>query len=250
MKNKALHHQDQLIPYQIQHKLVVKRRIHLRTTPEGSLLVIAPQRMSKRAIHKALQERVHKVAQFLAGALKRLQELPRYDYINGEEHLYLGRKHPLEIMPLEGSYRSVGLCNGRIRINTRNGSPEGVKKNLISWYRQQAQQHFSTRISAISKTAAWTSGKPPPMRLRKMKRSWGSCSAKGQQSDLQCRKRCSLPQPILGGRQQGVRLRERCCETPPLRFRPKGHSCRSAVKKPLLPPAQVPGSQPAESHRQ
>jgi predicted metal-dependent hydrolase len=179
MNSKSLQHNDQLIPYEIRHKPGVTRRVHLRAGPDGALLVIAPRRMSKRAIHKMLQDRSHKVVRFLADAQARQQELPRCDYIHGEEQLYQGEYYPLEIAEFVGRGGSVGLENGRIRIDTVDGSPQVVRKKLIAWYRQQAQQYFCSRIEAISENAAWTNGQAPPMRLRKMKRTWGSCSASG-----------------------------------------------------------------------
>jgi predicted metal-dependent hydrolase len=179
MKNKPLQYDGQLIPYEIQHKTTVTRRIHLRAGPDGALLVIAPKRMSKRAIHKMLQERTHKVVRFLDDALTRQQELPRCDYVDGEEQLYLGDNYPLEVVEAGNRSGSVCLMNGRIRIGTTDRSPQSVKKKLIAWYRQQAQQHFSARIEAISENAAWIDSRTPTMRLRKMKRTWGSCSASG-----------------------------------------------------------------------
>jgi predicted metal-dependent hydrolase len=176
---KSLHHDKQLIPYEIHHKPSVTRRIHLRAAPDGTLLVIAPRRMSRRAIHKTLQERVHKVARFLADAQARQQELPRRDYINGEAHWYMGGNYPLEIIADRDRQGSVSLDEGRIRINMADHSPQAVKQTLIAWYRQQAGEHFSARIGAVAKNAAWTAGKAPSFRLRKMKRTWGSCSAKG-----------------------------------------------------------------------
>jgi len=179
MNNKHLQHDGQLIPYEVQHKTAVTRRVHLRVGPDGALLVIAPKRMSRRAIHKMLQERAHKVARFLVDALDRQKELPRCDYIHGEEQLYLGENFPLEIVAARGRSGPAGLVNGCIRICTADSSPQAVKKQLIAWYRLQAQQLFSARIEAISENAAWIDGRMPAMRLRKMKRTWGSCSASG-----------------------------------------------------------------------
>jgi len=179
MNNKSLQYNNQQIPYEILHKPGVTRRVHLRAGPDGALLVIAPRRMSKRAIHKMLQERSHKVARFLADAIVRQQELPRCDYVHGEEQLYLGQNYPLEIVASAGRGGNVDLEKGRIRISTADSSPQVVRKKLIAWYRQRAREYFSDRIEAISEHAAWINDQAPPMRLRKMKRTWGSCSASG-----------------------------------------------------------------------
>jgi predicted metal-dependent hydrolase len=179
MKNKALQHRDQLIPYEIHHKAAVTRRVHLRAAPDGSLMVIAPRRMSKRTVHKMLQERAGKVAQFLADAVERQQELPGSDYIEAEEHLYLGQMYPLQILTAQGRRHSVALSEGYLRITTADHSPQSIKKKLYAWYDKQAGQHFNTRLEVIAKRAHWIAGGTPPLRLRKMKRTWGSCSSKG-----------------------------------------------------------------------
>ena len=176
---RSLQHEGQLIPYEIRHKARVTRRIHLRLGPEGNLGVIAPRRMSKRTVHNTLQERSHKVVRFLAGALTRQQELPACEYIQGEKHLYMGDYHPLEIVKIRGRRSSVDLVNGCIRIHTSDSKPQAVRNKIITWYRQQAREHFNTRFRVISKNAPWIEDRLPILRLRNMKRTWGSCSARG-----------------------------------------------------------------------
>jgi predicted metal-dependent hydrolase len=178
-KIKPLQYNGQLIEYQIHHRPAVTRRIHLELNEDGSLRIIAPRRVSRRAIHKTLQQRVSHVARFLVDARSRLQESPLHRYVSGEEHLFLGQNHPLEVVEETGKRGSVGLINGQIRVVTQDVRAKAVSNKLIRWYRQQALQHFTSRLELISTTASWTNGQAPPLRLRKMKRTWGSCSAKG-----------------------------------------------------------------------
>lgn len=179
MKIKTLQYNDQLIEYQINHRPRVTRRIHLELNEEGSLRVIAPRRMSRRAIHKTLQQRVSHVARFLADARSRLRERPVHRYVSGEEHLFLGENHPLEVVAEPGKRGNTRLINGKIRVIAPHAGAEAISKQLIRWYRQQALAHFGSRLEMISAAASWTNGRAPSMRLRKMKRSWGSCSAQG-----------------------------------------------------------------------
>jgi hypothetical protein len=176
---KPLQYNDQLIEYQVQHRPAVTRRIHLELNEDGSLRVIAPRRMSRRAIHKSLQLRVSRVVRFLADARPRLQEQPVHRYVSGEAHLFLGQNHPLEVVEEPGKRGSVSLINGQIRVIAPRARAEAISNKLIRWYRQQAWQHFSARLELISTAASWTKGHAPPLRLRKMKRTWGSCSAEG-----------------------------------------------------------------------
>ncbi|MEE8340117.1 MAG: SprT family zinc-dependent metalloprotease [Xanthomonadales bacterium] len=178
-KIKPLQYNDQLIEYQVHHRPAVTRRIHLELNDDGRLRIIAPRRMSRRAIHKNLQQRVSRVARFLADARPKLRERPVHRYVNGEEHLFLGQNHPLEVVEEPGKRGSVELINGQIRVITRHARAETISNQLTRWYRQKAMQHFSSRLELISTAAPWTEGHAPPLRLRKMKRTWGSCSAAG-----------------------------------------------------------------------
>ncbi len=179
MKIKPLQHNNQLIEYQVQHRPAVTRRIHLELNEDGSLRIIAPRRMSRRAIHKILQQRVSRVVRFLADARSRLRERPVHRYVSGEEHLFLGQNYPLEVVEEPGKRGSADLINGHIRVVVPDTRAEVISNRLIRWYRQQALQHFSSRLELVSTAAPWTNGHAPPLRLRKMKRTWGSCSAAG-----------------------------------------------------------------------
>jgi len=179
LKIKPLQYSDLLIDYQIHHRPAVTRRIHLELNEDGSLRIIAPRRMSRRAIHKTLQQRVSHVVRFLDDARSKQRERPVHRYVNGEEHLFLGQNHPLEIIEEPGKRGSVGLFNGQIRVIAPDARAEAISNRLVRWYRQQALQYFTSRLELISKYTSWTGDQAPPLRLRKMKRRWGSCSAAG-----------------------------------------------------------------------
>jgi len=179
MKRYSISSKDQLIDYEIRHRPAVTRRIHLEINKEGDLQVIAPRRMNRRAIHKTLQQRADHVFRFLIKARARKRDLPDYLYTSGEKHLFMGRRYPLEILEWRGKRGTVNLADERIQVMVPESSQDMVKIKLENWYRQQAEQYFSERLAVYSQAATWTEGEPPPMRLRRMKRTWGSCSAKG-----------------------------------------------------------------------
>jgi predicted metal-dependent hydrolase len=179
MKRYSINNNDQLIDYEIRHRPTVTRRIHLEINNEGDLRVIAPRRMSQRAIHKTLQQRAGHVARFLIKARARQRDMPEYLYSSGEEHLFMGRRYPLEILEWRGKRSTVCLVDERIQVMVPQPTQDSIRNKLETWYRQQAQQHFAERLAVYSQTAPWVRGGLPPMRLRRMKRTWGSCSAKG-----------------------------------------------------------------------
>jgi len=175
----SIRHKDQLIEYEIHHRPAVTRRIHLELDDHGSLRVVAPRRMSRRSIRNTLQQRARHVARFLIEARSRQQDLPELQYVSGEEHLFLGRRYRLDVVELAGKRGAVELADKHIRMLVPEPDPDRIRSTLQGWYRQQAQHWFGDRITEICRAAPWTGDEPPPMRLRKMKRTWGSCSAKG-----------------------------------------------------------------------
>ena len=179
MKHNSISNNDQIIDYEIQHRPTVTRRIHLEINNEGDLQVIAPKRMSRRAIHKTLQQRAHHVARFLIKARARQRDLPEYLNTSGEKHLFMGRRYPLEILESRGKRGKVSLADERIHVMVPEPTHDSIRTKLENWYRQQAQQHFAERLAVYSQAAPWIEGEPTPMRLRRMKRTWGSCSSKG-----------------------------------------------------------------------
>ena len=166
------------IRYRICRRERVTRRIHLELDEDGGLRVVAPRQLGRRSVEEALRQRAPYVARFLENAWRRRQEAPDPTYSEGEQQLFLGREYALEIVAVSRGQASTELSGGVIRILADDISPEGVRKRLMSWYRVHAGRLFEERMAAISRQAPWVTG-VPSMRLRWMKRTWGSCSAKG-----------------------------------------------------------------------
>lgn len=169
----------QSIEYEIVHRPAVTRRIHLELNPRGGLQVVAPRQMSKRFIQVSLQKRAGHVARFLVEARARQRQIPAYRYDHGERHFFLGREYPLGIERLPAKCTRVEQTDREIRICLPQADPARVQAALIRWYRGQAQEYFSARLAWFSQMAPWTEGRVPEMRLRLMKRTWGSCSSRG-----------------------------------------------------------------------
>jgi predicted metal-dependent hydrolase len=175
----SINHDGHLIEFEIVHRAAVTRRIHLEINERGGLQVVAPRRMSVRDINLALQQRAHRVTSFLAEARAHKRDLPALNYRNGERHLFLGESYPLNITERSGKRGMVRLDGDGFKVVAPGQGPENVRNLLIRWYRRQAQQQFESRLASFAGLAPWTDGELPAMRLRLMKRTWGSCSSKG-----------------------------------------------------------------------
>ena len=171
---------DQVIHYEIAHRPRVTRRIHLELSERGVLRVVVPRRMSQRAIHQTLMSNPQYVARFLDRARKQWAAWVPLRYVDGEKHLLLGRRYPLDIWRARGARPRLEWLHDRIRL-TFHTAPEvdAVRDLLLKGYRQRALDDFAARLDAICVDAPWVRRRPPAMRLRRMKASWGTCSAAG-----------------------------------------------------------------------
>ena len=168
------------IHYEIAHRPRITRRIHLELTERGNLRVVAPRRLSRRDIHQTLQRSADYVARFLADARERRARQVPLRYVHGEKHLLLGRHYPLDIRIRAEERSRVEWMSDRLRVIVRRKpDAEKVRFLLLEAYREWALEDFAIRLGAICAEAPWARRAPPPLRLRRMKASWGTCSADG-----------------------------------------------------------------------
>lgn len=143
----------------------------------GGLVVVAPRHWSEAHINETLVRNLSRVERFLVTARER--QLQPLLYTEGELHLYLGESYPLVI---ETGYRqknSVVFSGKEIRVYSRQKDTESIRKSLQGWYQRQARTVFSARLKEISARAHWVGDRSIPLKLRRMKRTWGNCSSKG-----------------------------------------------------------------------
>lgn len=165
------------VEYTITHRRRVTRRLHMELDESGGLVVVAPRHWSKRHINSTLRSNVTRVERFLVRA--RAQQLRPLMYVNGEEHLYLGRRYPLIIRGVESHRSSVNFTGAEISISVGPASNTGAEAVLWSWYRRRAQELFTERLHVIKQRAPWARETAVPLKLRRMKRTWGNCSSAG-----------------------------------------------------------------------
>jgi predicted metal-dependent hydrolase len=166
-----------VLEYSIIHRPRVTKRLHMELDQHGGLVVVAPAHWSKRYIRSTLAKNIPRVERFLANA--REKQLTPLRYVNGEQHFYLGESYPLAIHQMTAGKTHVALVDGEIRIHTSKSQPENIQSSLQNWYLQIAAEIFSERLTNIARRAPWARDKTIPLKLRRMKRTWGNCSSRG-----------------------------------------------------------------------
>ena len=143
----------------------------------GGLVVVAPRHWSKAHINATLSENTSRVERFLVRARK--MQLAPLLYANGELHFYLGETYPLTILPCLGRKTDIEFSGNEIRIRISQYDPQRIRVALQSWYHKQAHEVFHVRLQTIAARADWVGDKSVPLKLRRMKRTWGNCSSSG-----------------------------------------------------------------------
>ena len=175
----AVAYGDQQIRFSLRYLQRSARRVSINVTPDGAVQVDAPESTALAEVKQAVRRRAAWVWQQLqAVRARRLHVIPR-EYVSGETHFYLGRRHMLKVLAVEGVEPGVRLWRGRLEIATVRTGALAARKLLEDWYRQRAADIFAKVLLEM-----WPRLGPrrtlPPMRLLSMRTQWGSCSPKGE----------------------------------------------------------------------
>lgn len=175
----AVAYGDQHIRFSLRFLSRPARRVSIHVTPDGAVQVDAPEGTALQQVKQAVRQRAAWVWQQLqAVKARQLHVLPR-EYVSGETHFYLGRRHMLKVLPTQGAEQGVRLWRGRLEITTAKPDLLTVRRLLEAWYRERAADVYAKVIAETAPRVGLRRA-PPPLRLLSMRTQWGSCSPKGE----------------------------------------------------------------------
>lgn len=156
----------------------VSSRIRIHVYPDGSVEIEAPPGKPQAEIQKAAQKRARWVFDHRQSTMQaRKLSLPR-EYVSGETHFYLGRRHKLIVRAERGLPSSVRLTRGRLEVTAPVSDPAAIRRRLHQWYSDRAQDYLTRKLAEWSSALPWV-GVQPELRLVAMSTQWGSCSPQG-----------------------------------------------------------------------
>lgn len=167
----------ELPPYKVVRRTRLKKRIHLQRDAAGTLEVGAPRHWSDREIHLLLQRHSERVWRFLGRGVQ--CRPPPLAYVSGERHYFLGEHLPLAVSRAPRRASVVRPGAGALRVQVYDENPRSVRNCLRRWYREQAKAVFARRLEAVTGTADWARARAIRLEVRRMRRTWGNCSAAG-----------------------------------------------------------------------
>ncbi|MGY8774618.1 SprT family zinc-dependent metalloprotease [Spongiibacter tropicus] len=148
-----------------------QRRLSLLVSPRGDVEVRAPVAARQSDIDALLRRHEDWLWQCRERAAK--QDLPRAPQQSGDRIFYLGQTYTLQLV--EGRGGRLDEAARILELAVSDHRAETVQAALQRWYRRRAEQYLEARLSAWAAQASWLTTLPP-LRLRRMRSRWGSCS--------------------------------------------------------------------------
>lgn len=169
---------DQEVSCLVRQTAAVTGRIRIHVYPNGDVEIEAPSDKETGQIRAAAQRRARWIFQHRNAALTaRRMALPR-EYVSGETHFYLGRRHKLIVNENSAQPSEVKLLRGKLVVTLPVADRAAVRRRLNAWYFVRADEYLSDKFSEISGRLNWVEARPP-LKLMRMRTQWGSCSPDG-----------------------------------------------------------------------
>ena len=178
MLQQCLRYGDADIIYNITFIEGNQRRIAIHVYSDCSVQVNAPCGTAPENIKQAVQKRARWLQNQLSKTKRQYKDVLPREYVSGESHLYLGRRYVLKVLNSDSSVDEIRCWRGRLEAIVSKRDSEQVKHCLQRWYRQRADVVFKRRLRELCQHLPWVK-QLPPIRLRRMRKQWGSCSPDG-----------------------------------------------------------------------
>ena len=155
-----------------------RKRLSVTVHPDLKITAKAPAGYELEVIRKHLERRASWIARQL-DYFERFQPVPtERKFVSGETHYYLGRQYRLRIRP--GKMARVRLRGRFFEMELPDtGNREKARALMLDWYLAHAKDLLSRRLAQCVPTFEKMGPVVPEVRYRRMKKRWGSCSAKG-----------------------------------------------------------------------
>jgi len=153
-------------------------RIRIHVQPNGDVEIEAPEDEPIARIRVAAQKRARWMHRHQSSARQARSCVVPREFVSGETHFYLGRRHKLIVIEDGKSPSGVKLLGGRIQVTLPVADPAAIRRRLSAWYAQRANEYLERKLGETADRISWVSS-PPKFKLVRMQTQWGSCSPEG-----------------------------------------------------------------------
>lgn len=163
------------MPFEFTVKRQKRKTMALHVLEDARVEVRVPKWLAKREIDKFVKERSRWVVQQREKRLQKMALTP--GFTQGELQPYLGASYPLNIQ--KSSRNAIVFGEKNIIINSKEPDNTELTQSILrEGYRAKAKLLFAQRLNYFFELMDLTCSKPD-LKVRVMKRRWGSCSSKG-----------------------------------------------------------------------
>ncbi|MBA3046323.1 MAG: M48 family metallopeptidase [Candidatus Thermoplasmatota archaeon] len=153
-----------------------RRRTLSVSIEKGNVIVRAPVRASFGRIDKFVQSVGPWILKKLGESRKRLLEVPRNTYTEGELLPYIGYRYALRFGTAKKA--DLNITDNELIVNIPPNTPaEKIPEIIRKWYIARARETFGMRVAYYSQELGL---EPPKISVRNQKQRWGSCSSDTQ----------------------------------------------------------------------
>lgn len=154
-----------------------RERLKVVVTPRAEVVVYAPLRRTRDEIETRLRRRSEWILRQHRYFAKHLPRPTSRRYVSGETVYYLGRQYRVKLRTADED--SVKL-KGRFLLVSASCETDAfaVGKLVQRWYAKHARSTFARRLDICMDLAARHGIEEPHLRVRQMKRRWGSSNGR------------------------------------------------------------------------
>lgn len=174
MNNSYITYNNKKIYFELKLKSNRSNSITLKVKPEGNVIISVPTAVTKSHVLDIVNKRADWIYKKIEEFKSKQNQIPKFKYISGEEHYYLGNKYQLNI--IDKSYLNSSSKIKGNNIFIYGNDIDSIKKNLKEFYSNQALDVFSDRFNEALIKTYWVKNRPNLV-LKFMKSQWGSCSS-------------------------------------------------------------------------
>lgn len=178
MDERVVHYDGETIRITCVSLARVGTKLRLKVHPDLSVQAHVPDGTTEDTLDRALQKKARWIWQKLRDFKKVQQYAIKRDYVSGESHFYLGRRHVLKVYHQPDKPEIVRLLHGRLEVSVQKPQPLRVRKLLELWYFARAQEVFRKRLAALLPSTLWVTTLPA-LKIQIMQTQWGNCSSDG-----------------------------------------------------------------------
>ncbi|NBR86213.1 MAG: M48 family peptidase [Proteobacteria bacterium] len=166
----------ELIEFQLRRS--DRKTLAITVASDASVTVTAPRRAALNAVVAKVRRRAVWIRRQQGYFQKFLPILPPRRYVSGETHRFLGRQYRLKVV--ESSEEEVKLKGRFLHVETRRKRDTARVRALVEgWFIKRASVAFERSLSSCLKQFNGHVATAPRLRLRRMRKRWGSCTQDG-----------------------------------------------------------------------